>query len=74
MAFFLRGIVNSGMPPKCRPFFSSSRPFSPSSAFLAASSTLNEISFDVPTVWRLMCAACFVFSSCLPMASSRERV
>ena len=50
MAFFLCGIVNSEMPPKCRPFFSSSRPFSPSSAFLAASSTLNEISFDVPTV------------------------
>ena len=57
--FFLRaGKVKSEMPPKrgrraSRP----ARPFS-SKAFLAASSTLNDISFDVPAVCRLICAAC----------------
>ena len=44
---------------------------SPSSAFLAASSTLNDISFDVPRVCLLICAARVILSSLLPIRTSR---
>ena len=60
----LPGSVNSAMRPG--PCFCFSLP-SPSSAFFAASSTLNDISFDVPRVCFLMCAARVILSSHLPM-------
>ena len=44
---------------------------SPSSAFFAASSTLNDISFDVPRVCLLICAARVILSSLLPIRTSR---
>ena len=55
MLFFLRsGSVNRDMWPNRDGRTAVSLPASPSSSFLAASSTLSEISFDVPTVCRFM--------------------
>ena len=56
-SFFFPGSVNKGMPPKRGTFAFESSPSPASAAFFAASSTLNDSSFDVPSVCRLMCAA-----------------
>ena len=67
-AGFLRrpGRVNSEMRPEKGACFCLSFA-SPSSAFFAASRTLNDISFDVPRVCFLMCAARVILSSHLPI-------
>ena len=68
MFFFRRsGKVNRDICPNRDGREAASLPTSPSSSFLAASSTLNEISFDVPTVCRLMWAARPSLSFRLPM-------
>lgn len=69
MGLPLRANVNSEMIPGM-PTLGAVEPFSSSNALRAASSTLKEISFEVPLVWCLMCAARAILSDSFFIGSS----